>query len=71
MAVRHAHPQPLPPRRPAVAARHFGGGAGLVDKDQPLGVEVGLGVEPGLTAAQDVGARLLGRMPGLFLSVIA
>ncbi len=71
MAVRHAHPQSLAARRPAVAASHFGGGAGLVDKDQPLGVEVGLGVEPGLAAAQDVGARLLGRMPGLFLSVIA
>jgi hypothetical protein len=53
-----------------VAAGHLGGGAGLVDEDQALGIKVGLGVEPSLTLAQDVGAVLLGRMPGLFLSVI-
>jgi len=68
--VWHAHPQPFTPGRATVAAGHLGGGAGLIDKDQPLGIEVGLGVEPGLTTAQDIRAALLGRMPGLFLSVI-
>ena len=68
--MRHAHPQPLAPRRPAVPTGHLGGGAGLIDEDQPLGVEVGLGVEPGLATVQDIRTALLGRMPGLFLSVI-
>ena len=53
-----------------MAAGHLGGGARLVDEDQALGIKVGLGVEPGLTLAQDVGTVLLGRVPGLFLSVI-
>ena len=69
-AMRHAHPEPLAAGRAAVTAGHLGGGAGLVDEDQSLGIEIELGVEPGLTTAQDVRTALLGRMPGLFLSVI-
>jgi transposase len=53
-----------------VAAGHLGGGARLINEDQAFWIEIGLGVEPGLTLAQDVGTALLGRMPGLFLSVI-
>jgi hypothetical protein len=39
-------------------------------KTEPLGVEIVLGVEPGLTAAQDVGTVLLRPAPGLFLGVM-
>jgi hypothetical protein len=53
-----------------VASRHLGGRAGLVDEHQPLGVQIRLALEPGLPTAQDVGTILLGRVPGLFLSVI-
>lgn len=70
MPVRDAHPQPLAARRAAMAARHLGGGPGLVDEHQPLGVEVRLALEPGLPAAQEVGTVLLGCALGLFLSVI-
>ncbi len=68
MSVRHA--QPLAANGAAVAASHLGGGARFINEDQALGIKVKLGVEPGLALAQDVGTVLLGRMPGLFLSVI-
>ena len=43
----------------AAQAGHFGGGAGLVDEDQALRVEVRLGVEPGEPFGRDVGPVLL------------
>jgi transposase len=49
-----------------VAARHAGGGLGLVDEDEALGFEVDLAVEPMPTLPQDVGMVLLDRVPGLF-----
>ena len=70
MAVWHGGPAALPSRRPAAQARHLGGGAGLVDEDQALRVEVELAVEPGLARRLDIAALLLGRMRGLFLSVM-
>jgi hypothetical protein len=51
-----------------VAAGHVGGGPGLVDKDQPLWVEIGLGVKPGAPLLQNVWAVLLDRVAGLFFS---
>ena len=51
MAVRHADPQALAAQGPAVGPGHVGRGPGLVDEDEPLGIEVELGVEPGLAAA--------------------
>jgi hypothetical protein len=47
-------------------AGHLGRGAGFVDEDQPLGVEVELAVEPGLARLLDVGAILLGGVGRLF-----
>ena len=41
-----------------------------VDKDQPLGSEVDLPVEPTQPSSQDVGAVLLAGMGRLFLRVI-
>ena len=68
--MRHADAQALAARGAAVGARHVGLRPGLVDEDQALGIEVGLGVEPGLPPLQDVGAILLAGVRGLFLRVI-
>ena len=50
----------------AADARHFGRGAGLVDEDQLIGVEVELAVEPGLPRLADILAVLRGGVGGLF-----
>jgi hypothetical protein len=70
VAVRHADAQALAARGAAVGSGHVGLGPGLVDEDQPRGVEVGLALEPGLAPLQDVGPILLAGMRGLFLRVI-
>jgi hypothetical protein len=49
-----------------MAPGHLGRGARLVDEDKPLGLQVRLGVKPGLPAAQDVSSLLLGRVRGFF-----
>jgi hypothetical protein len=54
-----------------MTARHVGRSPGLIDEDQPLGIKVKLPVEPILSAFQDVGTVLLGRVRGLFLRVMA
>ena len=54
-------------RRPAMQAGHFGARAGLVDKDQPPRIEIGLRAERGAAALQHVGAILLGGVARLFL----
>ena len=71
VTVRHAHAQPLSAWGTAARARHLGRGAGLVDEDQPGGVEVELAVEPRLARLLDVGPVLLGRVGRLFLNVMA
>jgi hypothetical protein len=53
-----------------VQAGHRGGCPGLVEEDEPLGIEIELALEPGEPLREDVGAILLGRMRGLFFSVI-
>jgi hypothetical protein len=70
VAMRDADPQALSPRGAAMGSRHVGLRPGLVDEDQPLGIEVGLGVKPGLPVFQDIGTILLAGVRGLFLRVI-
>lgn len=53
------HPQALAARGAAMGAGHGGLRPGLVDEDQPRGLEIGLHLEPGLAPLQDVGAVLL------------
>ena len=55
--------------RPAVAARHRGGGPGLVDEDQPLRAQRRLLRAPGAPGGGDVRAVLLGGVRGLFFRV--
>ncbi len=59
VAVRDADPQARPARGAAMGASHVGLRPGLVDEDQPRGLEIGLRLEPGLAPLQDVGAVLL------------
>src|SRR3954466_663268 len=68
--MRHASPQPPPARGPPVAPGHVGGSPGLVDEDQPFGIEIELALEPGLAPPADVGTILLGGMRRLFLRAI-
>jgi len=49
-----------------MAPRHVGGRPGLVDEHEPIGVEIGLSVEPGAALAQNVRAILLDGVAGLF-----
>jgi len=64
--MRHAHPKPLAALAAAMAARHVGRGPGFIDEDEALGVEIGLAVEPGLPALQDIRPILLAGVRGLF-----
>ena len=70
MPVRDGSAQALASGRPAVGAGHVGRGPRLVDEHQPGRIEVELALEPSLPFAQDVCSLLLGRVRGLFLSVI-
>ena len=64
--MRHRCLATLAPWRPAVTPGHLGRSAGLVNEHQPLGLQIGLGVEPGLPAAQDVSSLLLAGVRGFF-----
>ena len=59
MSMRDAHAQTLSARRPAIATSHVGAGPGLVDRHQPVGIEIQLPVEPRQAALYDIGALLL------------
>jgi hypothetical protein len=52
-----------------MAARHVGGGAGLVDEDEAARVERRLPPDEGTPGVGDIGTVLLGGMQALFLSV--
>ena len=66
MAVGNGGAAAHPPLGAASQAGHLGRGAGLVDEDQLLGIEVGLGVEPSLAAGDHIRPLLLGGVRGFF-----
>ena len=66
MAVRDGGPAALAAPGAAPPAGHLGRGAGLVDEDELLGIETGLGVEPELAAGNDIRPLLLGGVRGFF-----
>ncbi len=68
VAMRKAHAEPLAPGAAPVAPRHVRRGPGLVDEHEPLGIEIGLRLEPGAALPQDVRTVLLNRVAGLFFS---
>ncbi len=67
--MRDAGPAALATKGTTTQASHLGGQAGLVDEDEAIRVEIGLGLEPVLAPLQDIGAILLQCMGGLFLNV--
>jgi hypothetical protein len=69
VAVRDLVDEALSLRRPAVEAGHVGFGPGLVDKDEAGGIDEALTGSPSSAVAAYVGAILLARDEGLFLSV--
>jgi hypothetical protein len=58
MAVRGEAAQALSPRSPAAQRSHVGLDPGLVDEDQPCGIEAALPRSPALASAGDIGPRL-------------
>ncbi len=66
MAVGNGGPAALAALGSAPQAGHLGRGAGLVDEDELLGIKLGLGVEPGLAADDDIRPLLLGGVRGFF-----
>ncbi len=60
MAVVNGGPAACPALGSAPQVGHLGRGAGLVDEDELLGIKIGLGVEPGLAAGDDIRPLLLG-----------
>ncbi len=51
---------------PAVASGHLGRGAGFVDEDEALGLQLWLGLEPGQPPLPDVRPLLLGGVRRFF-----
>ena len=66
MAVGNSGPAAFPPLGSASQAGHLGRGAGLVDEDELLGIELRLGLEPSLAADDDIRPLLLGGVRGFF-----
>lgn len=64
--MRHRRSAAFAPLRPAAQARHLGGGAGLVDEDQPLGIKVRLRCDPGGAPGGDRGLVLLAGVRGFY-----
>ena len=70
MPLRDGEAAALAPQGPTVAARHVGGRGGLVEEDQPVGIEGVLVLEPRLASGPYVFARLLGGVDRPFLRVM-
>ena len=64
--MRHRGAATLSARSAAASSRHLGGRACFVDEDQPLGLEIGLCLDPGLPAAEHVSPLLLAGVRGFF-----
>ena len=70
MPLRDGEAAALAPRGPTVSARHVGGRGGLVEEDQCVGIEVGLGRKPRLARRLHVRPLLLGGVDRPFLRVM-
>ena len=68
--VRDCKPAALAPRSPTVAACHVDGRGGLVEEDQPVGIEGVRILEPSVAGRPYVLARLLGSVDRPFLRVM-
>ena len=68
MAMRHLGDQPLAERAASMQSSHVRLGPGLVDKDQPLGINFALQPLPLLAASRHVMAILLAGVQCFFYS---
>lgn len=66
MSVRDRGATSLSAPRPSAQARHLRRGAGLVDEDEPRGIELRLRGRPALAPRDDVGPGLLGGVRRFF-----
>jgi hypothetical protein len=66
MPVRNRCTAALTARGSAAEAGHFGGGAGLIDEHQALGVQLWLKLEPSRPMLRDVRPILLAGVRGFF-----
>ncbi len=66
MAVWNGGAATFAARRPAAQTRHFGGSPGLVDKNQPVQIEITLPLKPERPGRADVVAFLLAGVSGFF-----
>ena len=66
MAMGHRSTAALAAPCPAKAPRHLGRGAGFVDEDQSLRLQVRLGLEPGVAPSQNVRALLFAGVGAFF-----
>ena len=66
MAMGNRRPQSFTAWGATMGARHVGFRPGLIDEDQPFGIEIGLAVEPVLSFLQNVRAVLFAGVRGLF-----
>ena len=66
MAMRHPADQPLASPGPPALAGHVGGGAGLVEENQPCRIKPGLPLFPQLARRGHVRPLLLGGAHGFF-----
>ncbi|KNY19411.1 hypothetical protein AKJ13_27900 [Methylobacterium sp. ARG-1] len=70
MPLRHEHTAAFAAARASVAASHVGGGRGLVEEHQRVGVEIGHGLEPGLALGFHIRAHLLSRVDSPLLRLM-
>jgi hypothetical protein len=70
MSMRDGGPASLATWRASVKARHLCIGAGLVDEDETVGIEIKLALEPRLAGGVYIAAALFGGVRCLFLRVI-
>lgn len=66
MAVRHFGMEPLSFGRPATQRRHVGFRPGLVDENEPLGINPALILPPLLASPGDLGSQLFGGKHAFF-----
>src|SRR5919205_3607723 len=67
MTPRHGHSAALAARSAPVAARHGGGGRGLIDEHEAVWVEVELALKPRLARCPHIRPALLGRVARAFV----
>jgi hypothetical protein len=70
MAVGEAHTQPLALCAAPVGSGHVRCRPGFIDKDEALGLQIDLAIEPVVALLQDIGTVLFNGVASLFFRVM-